>query len=217
MRAISTRRPRFPARFAARLALATVLNSPNTAEPLPLFGSVPIASDWNEQQPANRDVLRLGMFGSIHPEWSAHNLLPLLTDLGKPIELFHVGRIGPGENNWRDLQERYGSVIELFRFGEQPLERISQLLLSADFGIATTPLALIGKSSCVAAMLDHGLPVIVNRNDVHFAGISESDLTSELLIPLDDKFLERLASVRRLPPKARLPEIATQFLNDLGA
>jgi hypothetical protein len=202
----------------SNLAYVQLLNRYEiAAKHLPLFGSVPIAPQWKKKEQGNRDVLRLGMFGSIHPEWSADNLLPLLTDLGKPIELFHVGRIGPGETIWRDLRKRYGSVIELFRFGEQPLERISQLLLSANFGVATTPLALIGKSSCVAAMLDHGLPVFVNRNDIHFAGISEADATSELIIPVDETFPERLRSARRQPPKPRLPEITAQFLNDIGA
>jgi hypothetical protein len=128
-----------------------------------------------------------------------------------------VGRIGPGEAIWDDLKKQYGSQIELRRFGEQSLERISQLLLSADFAISTTPLTLIGKSGSVGAMLDHGLPIIVNRNDVRFSGIPEADATSELIIPLGESFLERLTSVKRQPPKARLPEIATQFLNDIGA
>jgi hypothetical protein len=66
-------------------------------------------------------------------------------------------------------------------------------------------------------MLDHGLPVIVNRNDVHFSGIQDTGPSSELLIPVDERFLERLTTVRRQPPKARLTEVASQFLNDIGA
>jgi hypothetical protein len=202
----------------SNLAYVQLLNRYEiAAKHLPLFGSVPIAAELQKKEQTDRDVLRLGMFGSIHPEWSADNLLPLLIGLGKPIELFHVGRIGPGETIWSDLCEKYGSVIELIRFGEQSLERISQLLLSANFGVATTPLALIGKSSCVAAMLDHGLPVFVNRNDIHFAGISEPDAGSELIIPVDEAFPERLRSARPQSPKSRLPEIAAQFLNDIGA
>jgi glycosyltransferase involved in cell wall biosynthesis len=186
------------------------------AKRLALFGNVPITPEPSRGE-VNRGVLRLGMFGSIHPEWSPDNLFPLLAALGKPIQLFHVGRIGPGEAIWDDLKKQYGSQIELRRFGEQSLERISQLLLSADFAISTTPLTLIGKSGSVGAMLDHGLPIIVNRNDVRFSGIPEADATSELIIPLGESFLERLTSVKRQPPKARLPEIATQFLNDIGA
>jgi hypothetical protein len=81
-----------------------------------------------------------------------------LKTLGKSIQFSHIGRIGPGESRWKDLTERYGSEIELSRLGERSLAEISQYFSSVDFGVATTPLALIGKSSCVAAMLDHGLP-----------------------------------------------------------
>ena len=186
------------------------------ARHLALFGNVPITPEPNKVE-VNREVLRLGMFGSIHPEWSADNLFPLLAALGKPIQLFHVGRIGPGEAIWDDLKKQHGSQIGLRRFGEQSLERISQLLLSADFAISTTPLTLLGKSSCVAAMLDHGLPIIVNRDDIRFTGIPETGAISELIIPIGESFLERLTSVKRQPPKPRLPEIAAQFLNDIGA
>jgi glycosyltransferase involved in cell wall biosynthesis len=183
---------------------------------LPLFGNVPIAPPVTSRQQRNH-VLRLGMFGSIHPEWSPHELLSQLQRLGRPIQLTHIGRIGPGESIWTDLARQYGSEIKVQRLGEQPSADISRFFLSIDFGISTTPLSLIGKSGCVAAMLDHGLPVIVSRNDIHFAGISEMDLASDLLIPMDQDLLRRLSSVKPRPPHARLPAIAAQFLSDIGA
>jgi hypothetical protein len=183
---------------------------------LPLFGSVPIALPANSRQPRD-DVLRLGIFGSIHREWSAHELFFQLQKLGKPIQVAHIGRIGPGESIWMDLARQYRSEIDVRRLGEQSLVDISRFFFSIDFGISTTPLSLIGKSGSVAAMLDHGLPVIVNRNDIHFAGIPETDLLSDLLIPMNEELLRRLSSVKPRSPKARLPEIATQFLNDIGA
>ena len=183
---------------------------------LSLFGSVPVVPTDNLLR-QNYDVLRLGIFGSIHPEWSPDEMLGKLQKLGKQIQLSHIGRIGPGESVWMDLTERYGSEVELRRLGEQSLESISQFFSSIDFGVATTPLSLIGKSASVAAILDHGLPVIVNRNDVHFRGITDTGPTSDLLILLDERFLERLTTAKRQAPKARLPEVAAQFLNDIGA
>ena len=185
------------------------------AKQLPLFGSVPVFSNRNEPPPSD-GTLSLGLFGSIHPEWNPDEMLATLRKLGRPIRLSHVGRIGPGESVWTDLRERYQAEIEFRRLGEQSLENISQFLGSVDFGVATTPLSLIGKSSCTAAMLDHGLPVIVNRNDVHFRWILEVAPKSELLIPIDENFLKRLATAKRQPPRPRLPEIAAQFLNDLA-
>jgi glycosyltransferase involved in cell wall biosynthesis len=185
------------------------------AKHLPLFGSVPVVEEEDLSQ-RNDNVLRLGIFGSIHPEWSPDEMFAQLQTLGKPIQLSHIGRIGPGEPVWIELTKRYGSEIEFCRLGERSLEEISRFFSFVDFGVSTTPLALIGKSSCVAAMLDHGLPVIVNRDDVHFRGIRETDLISELLIPVDEKFLERLKSARRHSPQPWLSRVAKQFLRDVG-
>jgi glycosyltransferase involved in cell wall biosynthesis len=186
------------------------------AKYLPLFGNIPIAEAENLPR-RDENALRLGMFGSIHPEWSPDEMLVRLESLNKPIQLFHIGRIGAGESVWLDLTRRFGPEVKLRRLGEQPLEKISQFFSSVDLGVTTTPLSLIGKSGTVAAMLDHGLPVIVSRNDVHFRGIHDTGPTSDLLIPVDERFLERLTTVRRQPPKARLTEVAAQFLNDIGA
>jgi glycosyltransferase involved in cell wall biosynthesis len=183
---------------------------------LPLFGNVPIASPTNSGQPYDHS-LRLGIFGSIHPEWSPHELIVQLQKLGRPIQLAHIGRIGPGKSIWLDVTRQYGSEIELRRLGEQSWADISRFFSSIDFGISTTPLSLIEKSGCVAAMLDHGLPVIVSRDDIHFAGISETHLASDLLIPMDENFLRRLSSVKRRSPQARLPKVAARFLHDIGA
>jgi len=186
------------------------------AKQLPLFGSVPVFATRNEPRGSD-GALSLGLFGSIHPEWNPDEMLGALRKLGRPIRLSHVGRIGPGESVWTDLSGRYQPEIEFCRLGEQSLENISRFLSSVDFGVATTPLSLIGKSSCTAAMLDHGLPVIVNRNDIHFRGIPQIAPISELLIPVDEMFLERLTAARRQTPKPLLPEVAKRFLSDLDA
>jgi len=184
------------------------------AKILPLFGSVPVIPNA-VVAPRNDNALRLGLFGSIHPEWSPEELFARLQALGKPIQVGHIGRIGPGESLWNEVVQRYAAEIRFQRFGEQSLENISQFFLSLDFGVATTPLSLIGKSSTVAAMLDHGLPVIVSRNDIHFRGIAEENLASERLIRVDESFIDRVKTVKRLNPEPSLPKIVRQFLNDL--
>jgi glycosyltransferase involved in cell wall biosynthesis len=186
------------------------------AKILPLFGSVPVLPN-SVVAPRDDSALRLGLFGSIHPEWSPEQLFARLQSLGKPIHAYHIGRIGPGESLWNEVVQRYEAEIQFQRFGEQSLENISQFLLSLDFGVATTPLSLIGKSSSVAAMLDHGLPVIVSRNDIHFRGIPEENPAPERLISVDESFVDRVKAVRRLSPGPSLPKIAKQFLNDLVA
>jgi glycosyltransferase involved in cell wall biosynthesis len=185
---------------------------------LPLFGSVPVAEPGDESRQTGSDsTLLLGLFGSIHPEWNPDEMLAELRKLGKSIRISHVGRIGPGELVWKDLNRRYQGEIAFCRLGEQSPDYISRFFGSLDFGVATTPLSLIGKSATVAAMLDHGLPVIVNRNDIHFRGRKDTDPISERLIPVDKRFLERLNAAKRQAPNPRLPEVAAQFLSDIGA
>jgi hypothetical protein len=186
------------------------------AKLLPLFGNIPIVE--REFRPSRQsDFLQLAMFGSVHPEWSPEKMFAQLATFRKRIRLSHVGRIGVAESSWNRFVERHGAEVEFQRLGERAPEEVSRFFFSVDFGVSTTPLSLIGKSGCVAAMLEHGLPVIVNRDDVHFSGIRGIGLTSDLLIPLDEGFLERLTSIKRQPPKPRLPEVAAQFLSDIGA
>jgi hypothetical protein len=84
-----------------------------------------------------------------------------------------------------------------------------------DFGIAATPRALIGKSATAAAMLEHGLPVIVNRDDVQFDGAPANGQEDSLLLFMDDTLPMRLAQIKRRPPESRLPAVTRQFLGTL--
>jgi glycosyltransferase involved in cell wall biosynthesis len=191
-----------------------------SARLLPMFGSIPIVDERlispdGLGENSGAVALRLALFGAIHPEWSADGLLTRLQRLGRPIRFFHVGRIGSGDAIWNDLTKRYGS--QFCRYGEQPPEEVSRLLLSADLGVATTPLSLIPKSSSVAAILEHGLPVIVTRDDIHFRGVQTAIEWADRLIPLDEMFFERMKTMRKQPPRSRLSEITAQFLADIGA
>ncbi|HVG81781.1 MAG TPA: hypothetical protein VNB28_05820, partial [Methylomirabilota bacterium] len=56
--------------------------------------------------------------------------------------------------------------IGVLALGIQPAERVSAYLQALDFGLTSYPYALIGKSSSVKAMLEHGLPVIVPWGDL---------------------------------------------------
>jgi glycosyltransferase involved in cell wall biosynthesis len=188
------------------------------ARELPLFGSVPVAEPVNEPRQTGTDgTLSLGLFGSIHPEWNPDEMLAQLQKLGRSIRISHVGRIGPGELAWNNLNRRYQGEIAFCRLGEQSPDYISRFFGSLDFGVATTPLSLIGKSAAVAAMLDHGLPVIVNRNDIQFRCLKNAGPISENLFPVDEMFLERLGTAKRRAPEPRLPQVAAQFLSDIGA
>lgn len=182
------------------------------AEVLPLFGSIPVAG---VTAGGEEGVARFGMFGTLHPAWPAEPLLGRLRELGKRIVIEHIGRIGPGEAVWREMERRYGAEYTFRLHGEQPAARVSQFLMAMDFGIATTPLALLGKSATATAMFEHGLPVIVNRDDVRYPGIDAGPAPDGAIL-MDEGFIGALRTARRREPRSRLPEVASQFLESLS-
>jgi glycosyltransferase involved in cell wall biosynthesis len=192
--------------YAALLAAAGI-----EAEVLQLFGAIPITGGAASRDP---DAARFGMFGALHPEWPPEPLLGRLRELGKRIEIAHIGHIGRGEALWRELELRYRAEFSFRRHGEQPPARISQFLMDMDFGIAATPLTLLGKSGAAAAMLEHGLPVIVNRDDVQYPGIKARGMQDGVIV-MDASLIQALRTAKRREPHSRLPAVAGQFLESL--
>lgn len=204
-----------------------------TAAQLPLFGSVPIVTPPNAAvlEPlaaaGANDILEsrsswwvLLFFGTIHPEWTPE---PLLTQVrtaaaadGKRVAMVSVGRTGAaGARAWTQMQAGCGAG-PMLRVGEQSPERIGEWLQAADFGVSTTPYSLLGKSATAVAMLEHGLPIIVPREDGPAAeadGSAEGD--EQLMLRLDARFGVRLRSIRRRAPRRRLPDVARQLLQDM--
>jgi hypothetical protein len=205
---------------------------------LPLFGSIPVthgcATAWLAPlladagcdalsgAPGIRDRWWLfAMFGTLHPVWPPQPLLDQLqaaaAAAGKRVAIVSTGRLGAGEAVWTGMAATYGSSVPMLRLGEQPASRISELLNTADFGIATTPLALVGKSATVAAMFDHGVPVVVNRDDCRWtAPTTADDREAALVIRIGDGLAARLRDARRLPAAWRLPSVAAQWLGELA-
>ena len=208
-----------------------------SAGTLPLFGSVPVAAanatswlasplaragcDALSNDERRKDWWLFAFFGTIHPVWPPQPLLDELTAAaaaaGKRVALIAVGRLGAGESIWTRMQEQFGARVPMLRLGEQPAPRISELFNSVDFGVATSPLALVGKSATVAAMLDHGLPVVVNRDDCAWpAPASGDERGAALVIRMGSDLAARLRSAARLPACPRLPKVARQWLGELA-
>lgn len=132
-----------------------------TSHYLPLFANIPRASHLTV---ANQrlDTITLVVFGSIHPDTLFEELTQDVANYAQQhtltVVLVFVGRCGVEQERWAKIWQAVGLPIEIL--GEQSPERISQVLLSATLGLATTPAALLGKSGTVAAMHEHGLPVL---------------------------------------------------------
>jgi hypothetical protein len=177
------------------------------ASVLPLFGNIPLTGHRDPSAraavsevlaragvtPENRAGWWIGLFfGALHAEWQPEPFLPLLQDsaraAGKRICLVLAGRAGSaGEATWRRMEATYGPAVTFLKVGELTPAVLSAWLSEADFGVAASPWQLIGKSGTVASMLDHGLPVIVNRDDF------QPDLPGDQP-PSTDPLIHRLAS-----------------------
>jgi len=203
------------------------------AKLLPLCGSIPIAADADHGW-LGRELLKLGvptprvssrhnswwfgLFGALHPAWSPEPLFTYIAEAaqraGRAIVVISIGRVGPGEARWRDIQARYSDRFCFAKLGEHGTREVSAFLQAVDFGIATSPWQLIGKSASAAAMLDHGLPIIVSRDEVDL-GNQPVGAHDPLLYRMDETLPQWLLSVRRRAPRDRLAEIAERFSSDL--
>ena len=206
------------------------------AEILPLFGNIPILrradaqlvfkvlneNGFNVNAENRNKYVILGIFGTIHPQWNPAKLLSLLEsyseDSNKRLVFISLGRMGAqGEKLWDEIGDHYSPKIKFVKLGEQSELCISHILQLLDIGIATTPWALIEKSGSVAAMLDHGLPVLVTRDDWYLRqGRTPEPTTHPLLYRLDNEFDKMIINgFQRTEPDPKINRVAQQFIDDL--
>jgi len=161
-------------------------------------------------------------FGTLHPQWEPDSTVQWLVKtalrLDRKPALVAAGRVGAHQGRILGRFTAGGVPVSLTR--EQDATTISHLLQHADFGIAPHPWALIGKSGAAAAMLEHGLPVLVPRDDWQLRHCREqpaatSDPLLTRLADLDAAATDRWLASRR-PSQAALPQIAGEFLHTLG-
>jgi hypothetical protein len=198
-------------------------------KPLPLFGNIPIDPKpdrgWLDAALIESGIdlshrpLLFGLFGGVDPHWDADPLLGRLTEalsaLGRPGVVLSAGSAGSIAERMKAWRSRHPD-LGFLALGFQPAERISVYLQALDFGLTSYPYALIGKSSSVISMLEHGLPVIVAWGDLRpELPAIEQEWNSLILRPGGDldSFL-RVRHERRIRG-SRLPEVAATMLYDL--
>lgn len=204
------------------------------AEILPMFGSIPIVSETEEKwlyeafgnaeldlNEADRGQWWIfGFFGSLSSSWPTEPLFSVIHQAalacGRRVLIASIGRLGD-EEHWNRIVNEYSNRLHFLKLGELPADKVSQYLQFIDFGIAPTPCGQIGKSSAAAAMTEHGLPVIVNRDDWHLKGLdSLISCSDSLLHKLDDALEEKIISgISKRKPENMLSLIASKFLSSL--
>ncbi len=196
------------------------------ARRLPLPGNIAIC----EPDPGTPPIIRTsggrewvaGIFGSIHPRWSAEPWLDALSDMaakdGRQLIIAHFGEPGAaGRAVWDRLSSSSAQRAKFLLLGRKSAREISLLLQEVDFGLATSPWNLIEKSGATAAFLDHGVPVLVTRQDWLLRGqFTPLPSAHPLLLPYSRETRELLKDARvKRRPESRLPEIARRFASDL--
>lgn len=154
-----------------------------------------------------------GIFGTLYNSWPQEPLLSMICaegkKAGKEICIASFGRIGEGQVTWDRLVREYAGKIRFAQLGPMEPREISHTMQALDFGIATTPYAILGKSGTVAAMREHGLPIIVSQ--IH-AG-DERELPADLI---SAGTIGRLSAARKSEPRGIEPMVS-QFLRELSA
>lgn len=131
---------------------------------LPLFSSIPV-SDVPDRIIPSKKTRSLVVFGSVHPGAPMgdfiEDLLFWREAEGANIEITFAGAGGTEVEKW--MKACRARDVPVVCLGELPAGEISKVLSKADYGISTTPALMAEKSSAIAAMQAHGLPVLCLR------------------------------------------------------
>jgi glycosyltransferase involved in cell wall biosynthesis len=188
------------------------------AQILPLFSNIPRTDDdgWEtllkplleksvKIVPARNQLYLAGVLGAVHTEWKIetvlHTLLPLAKRFQKRLVLVFLGKNNMAPSAFEELKTALRNQADIIVTGERPGDEISQILNALDLGLATSPQQNIQKSGSVAAMQEHGLPVLVTRDDWHLRGatFSVAEISRRLLVP------EQIPALKQLPRRSPEP------------
>lgn len=147
---------------------------------LPIFSNIPVSEGepaWMRDrlseigiQSDERDAwMILGIFGSIHSDFSAEEPLQRALDdagsKGLKVALVVVGRAGSGLQSLESLIEnRFSQEIAFGYFGEQSSDHVSQFCKSLDYAVATMPREFMDKSGTIAAFHAHDVAILESRS-----------------------------------------------------
>ena len=157
-----------------------------SAQIVPLFSNIPIhpgaapklyplleqragRPPWS----ARSDVVLLAVFGSVYREWQPEAALQWLRTeaqrRNRRVLLVSAGRPSQkGEAVLARLARKFDVAVTFIALGEVSAELVSGLLQEADLGLPASDWLLLGKSGVAAAMVAHGLPMLVVRHSQSF-------------------------------------------------
>lgn len=196
---------------------------------LPLFGNIPIAPHLHRdrfeallQAPLQSNERRILFPFNQDAKWRPLDLLQRIqatlqaSQSTLPIRLIQIGRTHSELEHWKQISEFAAKADwKCDVLGAQDAETLSIAFQSCQLGISSSPIQLAGKSGAVAAMREHGLPVLCSspsglKNWKHY---HQARLAA---FEINDTDLHRiLVEEEPLPPNAKLASICQQWLDDI--
>lgn len=186
---------------------------------LPLFANIPVSPPAAARLEAAAHPLSFVVFGNIQPgaplEQFAQEAARYARQSDRSISLTTVGRCGSELDRlaaaWR-AQE-----LPLEVLGEQPVEKISEVLHHASVGLSTTPFLQTEKSGTVAAMREHGLPVLCVARPWNPSGMEPLAPPPGVVCYRPGQLATFLAELPRHPFHSTVPEVSGLLLASLSA
>lgn len=199
---------------------------------LPIFSNIPVIKKTDKSWiiktlvESNKSVtsrmldgfIFYGLFGTLHDGWPARQLLERLrmytSAQGKSPALLHAGFLPKNKNRWKEIKKKYTGDWFVHSFGELPKSEISNYLHGINFGLTSTPWDLIGKSGTIAAMIEHGIPVIVNSmGGSKGAPLIVQEKFRSLIIKADEHLLLNLKKYKNMEPVTdNIDKISEKFI-----
>jgi hypothetical protein len=203
-----------------------------SAQIVPLFSNIPVHAGASAkllallEQRAGRplwgtrsDVVMLAVFGSVWREWRPEAALRWLTGeaqrRSRRVLLVSAGRPSQkGEAVLARLARKSDLEVTSIALGEVSPEVVSGLLQEADVGLPASEWLVLGKSGVAAAMVAHGLPMLVVRHSQSFRDLPGLNVTHAPFVfrfdPAAPPDFDRMTRAR-MPATDTLPGI-TQHL-----
>jgi hypothetical protein len=187
---------------------------------LPMYGSIPIISPEKLSRTTHQGW-RFILFGGILPDWDPFPLLHAIVAIAhqqsiQQIEFLSVGSSGNhGVKLWKNLAAVFSEMALFKQLGHLTSPDLSRWMHQSDFGITTSPSHLLGKSSTVASMMEHGLPVIVSRLEKKDGPWHEYLQADRRFVLFDQNFEQTFLSAHKYPQNEQLLATADQFVRSL--
>lgn len=193
------------------------------AKPLPLFTNLFIDKTLYKELSKTREHLKqhtliFSLFGGIHSgapvEKFANDLVLYAKEKNLVPELKIIGKYSPEQDRWKETLT--AKKVTVKSLGELTVNEVTRELYTSHFGLSTTPVLLVEKSSAIATMLGHKLPVICVSMPWEVTGIKETIQIQNVFKYESGKLADILESATNNVDVPDVSKISRQLLYDIS-